>query len=107
LALISTEEEIQIGREADELGMRYMTTHPSPGNRRENLASIIEPLDEASFKPEDHEGHLRRLSVSLCPNTTTWRQRSEVSSLLRKSPGREHGASTSTATPERSGSSPR
>jgi len=41
---------------------QWLSTHPSPGNRRVNLASIIEPLDESAFGPENREGYLRRLN---------------------------------------------
>ena len=41
---------------------QWLSTHPSPGNRRVNLAAIIEPLDESAFKPEDPQAYLRRLN---------------------------------------------
>jgi predicted Zn-dependent protease len=40
----------------------WVSTHPSPGNRRVNLEAIIEPLDESSLTPEDRESYLRRLN---------------------------------------------
>ncbi|UCF96683.1 MAG: M48 family metalloprotease [Spirochaetaceae bacterium] len=41
---------------------QWLSTHPSPGDRRVNLAAIIEPLDESSFNPDDRESYLRRLN---------------------------------------------
>jgi predicted Zn-dependent protease len=40
----------------------WLSTHPSPGNRRVNLAAIIDPLDESSFKPEDRDVYFWRLN---------------------------------------------
>jgi predicted Zn-dependent protease len=40
---------------------QWLSTHPSPGNRRVNLAAIIDPLDESSFEPKNPEAFLRRL----------------------------------------------
>ena len=40
---------------------QWLSTHPSPGNRKVNLAAVIEPLEESAFKPVDIAGYLRRL----------------------------------------------
>jgi predicted Zn-dependent protease len=41
---------------------QWLSTHPSPGDRRMNLAAIIGPLDESALKPDNPEDYLRRLN---------------------------------------------
>jgi predicted Zn-dependent protease len=41
---------------------QWLSTHPAPGNRRVNLAQIIDALEESSYKPEDRESYLSRLN---------------------------------------------
>ena len=39
----------------------WLSTHPSPGNRKANLAHLIGPLDVSAFRPADTQGYLRRI----------------------------------------------